>query len=282
MAATSVSPIILSASRATDLAACRVPWLLDALRQGGCDWRNPFNGTRTRIDFGRARVIVFWSKNPTPLLPHLNEIETRGLAPVFQLTVNDYEREGFEPGAPALGQRLETFERLSARYGRDRVVWRFDPLLISRTTPVEELLHRIVALGDRLHAWTSRLVFSFADIRTYARVARRCAAAHAEIREFGPDEMLTFAQGLAPHLARWKIDAATCCEAADLSPFGIRHSACIDAHTYRRLGLLSDDEANAVCKKDKGQRRLCGCTLSKDIGAYGTCTLGCVYCYARR
>ena len=278
--AQSVSPLILSASRATDLPACRMPWFLDALQRGGCEWRNPFNGKATWVSFAAARVIVFWSKDFAPLLPHLPRVEQAGLAPFFHFTVNDYEAEGFEPGLPPLDARLATFRELSARYGRDRVVWRSDPLLLSRTTPADELLRRVALLGDRLHPFTSKLVFSFVDIRAYARVARRCAATGDGIREFEPDEMTAFAKGLAPHLARWGIEAATCSEGADLGVYGIRHNACIDAQTFFRLGLLTDNEARSVDKKDKGQRRACGCTLSKDIGAYGTCTHGCVYCYA--
>jgi len=282
MSTPSISPLILSASRATDIPACRVPWLLHALRQGGCAWRNPFNGTDTWVSFGNARVIVFWSKHFAPLLPHLPSVEQRGLAPFLHFTVNDYEAEGFEPGLPPLETRIATFRELSEHYGRDRVVWRFDPLLISRTTPVLELLRRVTALGERLHPYTSKLVFSFADLRTYARAARRCGAADADIREFEPDEMTAFAQGLAPHLARWGIEASTCCETVDLTPLGICHNACIDAQTFLNLGLLTHREAQSVAKKDRGQRHNCGCTLSKDIGAYGTCTHGCVYCYARR
>ena len=275
-----VSPLILSASRATDLPACRMPWFLDALERGGCEWRNPFNGQTTWVSFAEARVIVFWSKDFTPLLPHLPLVEQHGLAPFFHFTVNDYEAEGFEPGLPPLSARIALFRELSARYGRDRVVWRFDPLLISRASPASDLLRRVSALGDRLQPYTSSLVFSFADIRAYARVARRCAAAAAGIREFRPDEMTAFAEGLAPRLARWGLGAASCCESADLSPYGIRHNACIDAQTFLRLGLLSPEQARSVARKDKGQRRACGCTLSKDIGTYRTCTRRCIYCYA--
>ena len=275
-----LSPLILSASRATDIPACRLDGFLDALNQGGCVWRNPFSGQTVWVSFARARVVVFWSKNVAPLLPHLPRIEQTGLAPFFQLTVNDYTSEGFEPGVPPLEARVAAFRKLAERYGKDRVVWRFDPLILSRTTPVEELLRRVAALGDRLHPYTSRLVFSFADLHAYPRAARRCAAVHADIREFEPAEMTAFAAGLVPHLTRWKISAATCGETLDLSRYGIVKNACIDAQTFLRLGLLTHEEARAVAKKDPGQRRACGCTLSKDIGAYRTCALGCVYCYA--
>lgn len=279
-AAATVYPLVLSASRSTDIPACRLNGFLDALDQGGCAWRNPFNGQTVWVSFARARVIVFWSKSVAPLLPHLARIEQAGLAPFFQLTINDYRAEGFEPGLPSLDQRIASFRELAERYGKERVVWRFDPLVLSDTTPVEELLRRVSALGERLHPFTSRLVFSFADLDAYPRAARRCAAAQAGLREFAAAEQEAFAAGLVPHLARWGIHAATCGEAHDLSRYGIAHNACVDARTFLRLGLLTHEEARAVAKKDPGQRRACGCTLSKDIGAYRTCTLGCVYCYA--
>ncbi len=276
----SVFPLVLSASRATDIPACRLGWFLEALRQGGCEWRNPFNNARTWVSFDAARVIVFWSKDFAPLLPHLPLVEAHGLAPYFHFTVNDYEAEGFEPRLPPLSRRLDAFRELAARYGRERVVWRFDPLLLSDALAPDALFRRAVALGDRLHPYTSKLVFSFADIAAYPRVARRCAAAASGIREFRAEERAAFAQGLSAHLPRWGLEAATCCEPDDLSAHGIRHSACIDAQTFLRLGLLTPEEAKAVSKKDKGQRRDCRCTQSKDIGAYRTCTQGCVYCYA--
>jgi hypothetical protein len=208
------------------------------------------------------------------------DVEARGLAPFFQLTVNDYEAEGFEPGLPPLDARIAAFRALADRYGRERVVWRFDPLLLSDSLSAGELLRRTVALGERLHAHAARLVISFADIQAYARWRRRCAAARAGLREFRPDERAAFARGLAPHLSRWGLTAATCCEADDLSACGIAHSACVDAREFLRLGLLTPDETASVSKKDPGQRRGCRCTLSKDIGAYRTCTQGGVYCYA--
>jgi hypothetical protein len=276
----SLNPLVLSASRSTDIPACRLAWFLDALRQNGCFWRNPFNGKQSWVSFSSARVIVFWSKNFTPLLPHLNLVEKHGLSPFFHYTINDYAAEGFEPNLPPLEVRLAVFRDLSTRYGPERVVWRFDPLLLASQLSVDTLLSRVVSLGDRLHPYTAKLVFSFADLASYARAARRCTAAHAGIREFQQDEMVAFAQALAPHLTRWRITGSTCCEAADLQSYGIRHNACIDAQTFLRLGLLTCAEAQAISKKDKGQRRGCGCTLSKDIGTYGTCTQNCIYCYA--
>lgn len=277
-----VQPLVLSASRATDIPSSRLEWFLGAVREGGCEWRNPFNGERTWVSFARARVVVLWSKNFAPLLPHLPELEARGLAPVFQFTVNAYGAEGYEPGLPPLDPRLDTFRALSARYGRDRVVWRFDPLLISETITVDELVRRVASVGARLHPFTSRLVLSFIDLAKYPRAAKRCAATRTGIREFTDDEMRRFASGLAPHLANWNLKASTCAETVDLAEHGIVPAACVEACDYLRLGLLTHEEAAEIVRKDPGQRKACRCSVSKDIGAYGTCTNGCVYCYAQR
>lgn len=116
-----MAPYVISASRATDIPAFHVRWLLERLRAGYCLWRNPFNtGQGQYVSFERCRLLVFWSKNPLPLLPHLSEIEDYGFKYYFQFTLNNYEAEGLEPGLPPLEQRLETFCRLSERLGRQR------------------------------------------------------------------------------------------------------------------------------------------------------------------
>lgn len=277
-----VHPLVLSASRATDIPSSRLDWFLNAVREGGCEWRNPFSGARTWVSFSRARVVVLWSKNFAPLVPHLPMLEARGLAPYFQFTVNDYEAEGYEPGLPPLADRIATFRLLAERYGRDRVVWRFDPLLLSDALSVQTLTRRVAGVGEQLHAWTARLVLSFVDLARYPRAFKRCAGLGAGIRELTGEEMLGFAAGLSPHLARWDVRASTCAEDVDLSEYGIAKAACIDACDFLRLNLLTHREAAEVARKDPGQRPSCRCSVSKDIGAYGTCATGCCYCYARR
>ena len=123
------------------------------------------------LSFARTRVVVFWSKNPRPLLPRLGELEERAIHSLLHYTLNDYVTEGFEPNLPPLEERIDTFRACAERLGRDRVIWRFDPLLLTDRLDVGELLHRIGRLGDRLSGYTSKLVFSFADIRNYRRVA---------------------------------------------------------------------------------------------------------------
>lgn len=286
-----IAPYIISASRSTDIPAFHADWLANRLDAGYCKWLNPFNGRTVYVSFARARAFVFWTKNPAPILPLLPEFDRRGLAYYFQFTLNDYEADGLEPHVPPLADRLATFKRLSQMLGRHRVLWRFDPLLLTDTLTVADLLTKVERIGRELHPYTEKLVFSFADVTGYAKVKRNLAEAGVRFREFDEPAMQAFAAGLAPLLADWNLAACTCAEAVDLTQYNIGHNRCIDGELLLRISgndpeLLRafgiDDAAplNQNLLKDKGQRKACGCIASKDIGQYDTCPHLCRYCYA--
>lgn len=279
-----VAPIVISASRATDLPAFHADEFMRRLEEGHVVWTNPFNGKPVPVNFARARCFVFWTKNPKPLLPHLSALDRRGLNYYFQFTLNDYETERLEPGVPPLEERVATFRDLADRLGPERMVWRFDPLLLTDRITVDDLLRKIARVGERLHRHTRQLVVSFADIRGYPRVARNLARAGIRAREFNADETRQMAEGLAALNRGWHLELTTCAETVDLSEFGIGRSRCVDGNLIARL-FRHDIALMAFLNrhggaKDKGQRKACGCMPSKDIGAYGTCPHGCVYCYA--
>jgi hypothetical protein len=262
-------------------------------------WVNPFNQQAQYVSFEKAKVVVFWSKNPAPFLQHLAEIEQRGLAYYFQFTVNDYEREKLEPAVPPLGRRVGTFRELSQRIGRERMIWRFDPLILANDLTVSDLLDRVRKVGDQLAARTSRLVFSFADIGPYRKVQNNLTRAGFLFRDFGEEEIAQAAEGIASLCKGWGIQAFTCAERVDLKRYGIGHNRCIDDDLILKItnndpdlwqllrrsavsdGLFEDGpDVREKGIKDKGQREECGCVISKDIGQYNTCPHLCVYCYA--
>ncbi len=296
-----LTPVIVSASRATDIPALYGEWLLRRLRAGSCVWLNRFSGVRQRVSFVRTRAIVFWSKDPAPLLPRLAEIDALGLNYYFTFTLNDYEREGLEPGLPPLAARIETFCRLAELLGRERVVWRFDPILIGKRLGPEAILERIAGVGAAVYRHTRKLVISFADLERYPAACRRLGASGGDgFREPGAAAIAQIAAGLRGLNREWGLELATCAETVDLSGFGIGRNRCVDDGLLARafpgdaallefLGCgagsaerLFDGVGGGVAHplKDKGQRAACGCISSKDIGRYGTCPHGCVYCYA--
>jgi len=279
-------PLIVTASRATDLPAWHAEWLRERLRQGYAERRNPFNGRWSRIHFYRTRVFVFWSKNPAPLIPFLEEWETRGIGTIVHFTLNDYEREGWEPGVPPLDKRIHTFEALSERLGKGRVIWRFDPLIRSDRLPLEALIERIARIAEWLKGRTEKMVFSFVDLACYRRVRRRLARVDPSVREFTEEEIFEMAAALASLNRAWGFELAACTETADLTPWGIAPNRCVDDVLLRRLFpddriLMEGLGPPGSPPKDRGQRAACRCIPSRDIGSYGTCRHGCLYCYAQ-
>jgi len=298
-----MEPIIISASRATDIPAFYSDWLISRVEEGYLKWKNPFNRQVLDISFAKTRLFVFWSKNPYPLVKKLSYFDDNGYNYYFQFTVNDYEQENWEKNLPALNKRLETFIELSELIGKQKVIWRFDPLIISDKLHPDELLKRIEKIGDQLFPYTHRLVISFIDMEIYKKVKRNLSALPDKIQEIDITTMHYFAQELMRLNQKWNLKIATCAEKIDLQQYGIEHNRCIDDRLI--IELFSDDTelmnflgykpsiqndflatGNNISSssyeklKDKGQRKFCGCIKSKDIGQYNTCPNGCVYCYA--
>ena len=304
-------PVIVSASRSTDIPAFYSDWFVERFNGGNgyVKWFNPFNNMPLYVGFKRTRIIVFWSKNPRPMLeclPNQKEspldvIDSSGRNYYFQFTLNDYDAEKIEPRVPPVEERIETFKRLAKRLGRDRVVWRFDPLILSDSLTVAKLLEKVERLGDRIAESTSRLVFSFIDIAAYKKVAANLGRGGIKAREFLPGEMEEIAARIGELAKSWGIKAGTCGEIKDLERFAIEHNRCIDdrlivkcfSHDKELMKFVGarfvpgdplfgvpDRWEPGDYRKDKGQRAACGCIMSKDIGEYNTCLHLCHYCYA--
>ena len=277
-------PVIISASRATDIPAFYSDWFFHRLSEGWCVKFNPYSHRPLRVDFRDTRFVVFWTKNPSPVIDRLASLEERGIGYYFQYTLNDYEKEGYERNVPPLSERICSFKKLSEVAGRERIIWRFDPLILSDDLCVNTLLSRIETIGEEIHPYTEKIVFSFIDL--YNSVRRNLDRTGLEgIREFSIDEMKEFASGLQAMVRRWGISASACAEEIDLSGYGIGRSLCIDPGLIKKISpcdpvLLRYLEKNPG--KDPGQRPLCRCIKSMDIGQYNTCMHLCSYCYANR
>ena len=163
-------PVIISASRSTDIPAFYAKWFFNRLEKGYCVWYNPFNQQPMYISFMSCKVVVFWTKNPEPIIPYLPELDKRGIHYYFQVTLNDYVQEGFEPNVPPIAKRIETFKKLSQLIGKERVIWRFDPLIVTPQLTPRMLLTRIWHVGNELKGYTDKLVFSFVDVKAYRKV----------------------------------------------------------------------------------------------------------------
>ncbi|MDU2063803.1 MAG: DUF1848 domain-containing protein [Sporomusaceae bacterium] len=296
-----IAPIIISASRATDIPAFHSEWFMNRLNAGYVKWMNPFHASHSQyVSFEKTRVIVFWTKNPRPIITYLDDISNKGLKFYFTFTVNDYEAEGLEPNVPPLHERINTFIELSNKIGKERVIWRFDPLILTDSLDISTLLARVEKVGDSLYQYTDKLVISFADIQGYPKVQKNLKRAGIEYKVFTNEAILEMAKGIQAINKKWNLSIATCGEAISLQKYGIMANKCIDdelmlkcfSHDKRLMEFLGYERVQmdlfsapprakrVVNLKDIGQRAACECIVSKDIGQYNTCMHLCLYCYA--
>lgn len=278
--ADAVAPEIISASRRTDIPAFYADWFFDRLEKGYVDWTNPYSQQTQHVSFAKTKFIVFWTKNPRPIMKYLPILDEMGIDFYFQYTLNHYPWD-IEPNVPSLEERADTFKELVEKYGQKRVVWRFDPLMIvEESINVDDLIGRIKKVYHYCGCLSNKLVISFIDIKKYNKVAFNLKK--SGVREPTEEEETEIVTRLKEELINtMDFDIFTCSEDRDLSQFGIGHNACIDANL---IAELTRDKEFAfrvqAMGKDTGQRACCLCTTAKDIGIYNTCAHGCKYCYA--
>lgn len=224
--------------------------------------------------------MVFWTKNPKPFMRHLPQLDDKGYMYYFQYTLNDYP-EIFEPNLPPAASRVDYFRELSERLGANRVIWRYDPIIISNVTPVGYHFERMERLAAQLEGYTYRLVISFMDyygktVARFKKLQQNHAVLCTDITLPDYREQLDeFAANISRIGAAHGISVETCSEAADLDHCGIRRGSCIDARLLSNI--IGRDIASV---KDKNQRDTCLCTAAVDVGMYNTCRFNCQYCYA--
>jgi hypothetical protein len=291
--------MILSASRRTDLPGYYSEWFFGRLKEGYALYRNPMNHSQVcRVDLSVDNIdcIVFWTKDPYPMMDRLEQLDRMGYSYYFQFTLTPYGLPcmGFENNISAmeacnkackeasygkeieLGLRdkrdiLDTFRQLSERLGKHRVLWRYDPIILNDSFPPEYHRQQFEYLCQELAGYTDICTISFVDL--YSKLSKRVK--EQVIRKITAEEMHHLAAEMNRIAKPHHIELRACCETIDLSGEGIKPAACIDRSIVEQVCKHS-----ITAKKDKSQRIGCGCIQSVDIGAYNTCRNGCVYCYA--
>ena len=234
------APIIISASRSTDIPAFYADWFINRWEAGYLKWTNPFNGVPLYVSFKNTRSVIFWTKNPKPMFKYLDYMDENIPNYYFQYSLNDYDAEGFEAKVASVASRIEIFKELSDRLGKKRVVWRFDPLILTDKIDVNELLRRVKRIGDELKDYTEKLVFSFVDIGIYRKVENNLKKENVNYIEWTPTLMDEFAKGIFEINKIWGLELGTCSEKIDLDKYGIVHNKCIDDDLM--IDLFSDDK----------------------------------------
>lgn len=264
--------MIISASRRTDIPAFYAEWFINRLQAGFVYIKNPRNPRRiasVTLKPEAVDCIVFWTKNARPMLDKLDIVDRLGYPYYFQFTLTPYDHH-VEKGLPVKSEVIETFKRLSDKIGKQRVVWRYDPVIVSKAFSVQYQLEAFGSLCDSLRDYTSQCIFSFIDLYTKNRNNLQDIMA-CEVENLHKNKI---AQGFSAIAQAHKLILAACSETVDFSAYGIDHAACIDQ------SMIESITGYAIrAKKDPNQRPACGCLESIDVGAYDSCSYGCIYCY---
>ena len=247
--------MIVSASRRTDIPALFSEWFYDKLKKGFVLMKNPYNPLQVgRVTLTPDKVdgFVFWTKNAAPMLKRINELDD--FKYYFQFTITPYGRD-VEQNLP---DKNEVIIPAFKQIGADKAIWRYDPIFINAKYTWDYHIHAFTKIAESLEGYTTKAVMSFVD--SYRGVNLN----PLNIQPLTEAQQYELAQTLSEIAAKHGITLTSCAENV-----GLPHSCCVDGKMF-----------GIDVPKDKNQRGLCQCVESVDIGAYSTCTNGCVYCYA--
>jgi len=277
--------MFVSVSRRCDIPRFQFKWFMERVRQGFVDTANPFNSRQIK----RVALIpmkdgmkpeegvdafVFWTRYPRNILDNADELAECGFPYYVMVSVTGYPNT-LEPSMTCTSAVLNVMNKLVRKIGPDRVIWRYDPVILTSITNEEFHQRNFNELAQNLKGSVKRVIVSLYD--EYKEAKKRLEARE----KFGELQMLDIGDGILKLLAGFSASAETagmeiqsCAEKEDYSAVGIKPGACIDAALMERLFGITTG------RKDKNQRPLCLCCKSVDIGAYGICGAHCLYCYA--
>ena len=273
--------MIISASRRSDIPAFYSEWLMNRVKDGFCTVPNPFNSrqvARVSLEPEDVDAIVFWTRNPRPLMSSLAELDKRGFRYYFHFTLLGYPRF-LDKNSPPLENSIENFRILSSVVGANRVIWRYDPIVITPRTNISYHLDNFEQIADSLRDHTNKCVISLVDI--YRKIKRRLRELNSsgdqiiEPGALGDNQFDSLIRGITGLGKKYGLMVTSCAESVDLTPYGIHPGKCVDP-----VLLQNEFNIRVPMRKDPGQRDTCACAVSKDIGMYDSCLYGCQYCYA--
>lgn len=275
--------MIISASRRTDIPAFYSNWLYKSLKKGYLDVQNPFNPSQVRkvdLDPGKVDAIVFWTRYPKPLFKYLGEIDKMGYKYIFLFTITGYPK-ALEPKVPIIQRSIESFKRLSDMVGAKKVIWRYDPIVMSSITNEYYHLKNFERLAILLSGYTNKVIISFLDFYRKLKPRFKTLSEQHNVKIIDitqePEKAIKLGRRLKEISDFYDLTIQSCAEEKFFEQSGIRPGACIDGNYLSKIF-----KKKFIIKKDPYQRKNCLCSQSIDIGQYNTCMFNCRYCYAIR
>ena len=261
--------MIISASRRTDIPAFYSDWFFNRIKERYVLVPNPYNSkmiSRISLDPAIVDCIVFWSKNPAPMLEKLDKLKEYNY--YFQFTLNPYGPE-IENHLPIISKRIDTFKRLSDRIGKEKVIWRDDPVLTNETYTPGFHKEKFAEIAYELKEHTEKCMLGFIDHYQHIRTA----VSRFNIQPLLKADIEEMAASFKKTVDTCSIQLDTCTVKVDLTHLGIPGGLCIDNQLVERIAGYP-----ISARKDKNQRDICRCAESIDIGIYESCLNGCIYC----
>ena len=264
--------MIINTGSRTDTVQYYTEWLLKRFEEGFVYSRNPmFTDKVTRYELNPAVVdcVIFCSKNYEPILPYIARI-TKKFNTYFYYTITAYDRD-IEPNVPNIDKSIETLIKLSDIVGRQRIAWRYDPILLTDKYTKVRHYRTFNYMAERISPYIDRCIFSFVEM--YKKLEKNML----EIRLLTPKNKIEIVKNLGAISKRYNMLIQTCASDEDYEQFGVLNSGCLTAEILER--------ANGITFKSmrhSGNRKNCKCIESRNIGDYDTCPNGCKYCYANQ
>ncbi len=264
--------MILSASRRTDIPCFYSDWFFNRIKEGVVYVKNPMNPKQVSEILLTPKLvdcIIFWTKNPAPMLNRLDELKDYTYC--YQFTLTGYGKD-LEPNLPNKKEiMIPIFQKLSTQIGKEKMVWRYDPIIVTNRYTISYHMKAFEQIAQSLKGYTDKVIISFLD--WYVKMKRNMQ--DIQVHEITQHDIEHLASHFAAIARDNNLTIETCAEKIDLTPYGIKHGSCIGKQWLERVLKC---ELKGL--KDKNQRKECGCMESIEIGSYHTCINGCKYCYA--
>ncbi|AIZ56304.1 hypothetical protein Mpt1_c04100 [Candidatus Methanoplasma termitum] len=265
--------MIICASRRTDIPAFHSEWLMNRIREGYALVRNPVaKNVVYKVDLSPRSVdlLLLMTKDPRPLIPFIEELKEMKMNIGFQITITPYGKD-IEPGVPDKADIAEAFRTISRTIGKERMIWRYDPVILNDKFDVRYHQRKFEVLCRELSGYTERCIFSFVEehdkLKGYYSNGR--------LRNISPEEADDIGRVLSDTARDSGIELSICCSEYDLTKYGISSRGCIDKEQMKALGVPYEEMQTPI-------RDRCKCVRNIDIGEYDTCDHDCIYCYANR
>lgn len=265
--------MIISVSRRTDIPAFYSDWFFRRVEEGFVYVINPMNRkqvSKIMLNSNTVDCFVFWTKDAQPMIDKLKILDKKEFKYYFQFTITAYQKD-IEAGTRKKNDIINSFKKLSNTIGKEKVIWRYDPILLNDIYTKEYHYQWFEIFCKKLKGYTDRCVVSFLDF--YAKTKKNTK--ELLLKEITNEDMYEMAEELSKIARKYNIAIETCSEGIDLTKYGIEKGKCIDD---KLISTILGKQISV--KKDDTQRDVCGCVKSIDIGQYNTCRHHCAYCYA--